>query len=243
MADIPRKETISSRISATLHDAILHGELLSGSRINLDRLRDKYDISISPLREAVSRLVADGLVEFEDQRGYRVAPVSPANLAEVTRLRAELDVFALRASIEQGGLDWECDVLRAHYVLARSERDPARPVTLEAWERAHTDFHLALIRGCGMPVLLTFCTVLHNMTDRYRHLYPVDQPTDRDSVAEHTEIAMAASGHETDRACTALKRHILRTGEALLAQMAAGGRLSGGVSGTVGSGRQVRPER
>lgn len=223
MADAPRKETISSRISAVLRDAILRGRLAPGSRINLDRLREEHDISISPLREAVSRLVADGLVEFEDQRGYRVVPVSPENLAEVTTLRAELEVIALRASIEHGGLDWESDVLRALYLLSRSERDTARPNSLEAWESAHSEFHRALIRGCGMPLLLTFCTVLQNMTDRYRQLYPIGPQSDRDLNEEHAEIAVAATSHEVDRACAALRAHILRTGEELVTRMAATG--------------------
>ena len=224
MPEAPRKETISSRISATLRSAILRGDMAPGSRINLDRLREEYDISISPLREAVSRLVADGLVEFEDQRGYRVAPVSLANLAEVTALRAELDVMALRASITHGGLDWESDVLRTHYLLTRAIRDPARPETFAAWEEAHSKFHRALIGGCGMPLMLTICGVLHNMTDRYRHLFPPGDVTDRDVAAEHGEIAIAATTHETDRACAALKAHILRTGEALSARMVAKGK-------------------
>lgn len=223
MTDAPRKETIPSRISAVLREAILRGRLAPGSRINLDRLREEYDISISPLREAVSRLMADGLVEFEDQRGYRVVPVSPENLTEVTNLRAELEVIALRASIEHGGLDWESDVLRAHYLLSRSERNSARPDSLDAWEEAHSEFHRALIRGCGMPLLLTFCAGLQNMTGRYRRLYPVDPQSSRDLNAEHTEIAVAATSHEVDRACAALKAHILRTGEALMARMAASG--------------------
>ncbi|WGV15018.1 GntR family transcriptional regulator [Fuscovulum ytuae] len=223
MAEAPRKETISSRISATLRHAILRGDLAPGSRINLDRLREEHDISISPLREAVSRLVADGLVEFEDQRGYRVAPVSSANLTEVTALRAELDVMALRASIAHGGLDWESDVMRTHYLLTRSVRDPARPETVAAWEEAHAEFHLALIRGCGMPLVLSFCKSLHNMIDRYRHLYPLDDVTDRDIEAEHSEIAAAATAHDSDRACVALRSHILCTGQALSARMAVQG--------------------
>lgn len=212
MAEPVRKETISSRISAVLRDAILRGELAPGAKLNLDRLREAHDISISPLREAVARLVADGLVEFEDQRGYRVAPVSPGNLAEVTALRAELEVMALRASIARGDLEWESDVLRALYVLTRTE-------TAAAWQAAHTDFHMALIRGCAMPLLITYCAALHNMTDRYRRLFPGQPPFDRDVKAEHEAIALAATAQDADRACAALKAHVLRTGEALAERM------------------------
>jgi GntR family transcriptional regulator, carbon starvation induced regulator len=220
MIEPPRKETISSRISALLRDAILRGDLAPGAKINLDRLREQYDISISPLREAVSRLVADGLVEFEDQRGYRVVPISLENLTEVTALRAEFEVIALRASIERGNLDWESDVMRALYLLTRTERDSARPETFEAWEAAHTDFHMALIRGCKMPLLLTFCSVMHNMNDRYRRLFPARYPSLRDVKAEHEEIALAATAHDSDRACAALKAHILRTGDDLKRRLA-----------------------
>ncbi len=221
MVEPRRKETISSRISALLRDAILCGDLAPGSKINLDRLRERYDISISPLREAVSRLVADGLVEFEDQRGYRVVPVSLENLTEVTRLRVEFEVLALRTSIERGDLDWESDVIRAHHLLTRADRDDTRPDKMEVWEAAHSEFHMALIQGCGMPILLTFCSVLHKMNDRYRRLYLPRDLSGRDVQAEHEEIAMAATAHDTDRACAALRAHILKTGESLRRRMAA----------------------
>lgn len=220
MAEPVRKETISSRISGLLRDQILRGELAPGSKLNLDRLRAEYDVSISPLREAVARLVADGLVEFEDQRGYRVTPISPENLAQVTRLRAELEVMALADSIAHGDLEWESNVMRALYRLHRTERDPARPETVEAWETAHSGFHMALIGGCGMPLLMNFCTVLHNMNERYRRLL-IREGAGRDIRAEHEAIVAAATGRRSTEACAALKAHILTTGEELQTRLAA----------------------
>lgn len=221
MASPPRKETISSRVSADLRDAILRGDLAPGSKINLDRLRAAHDASISPLREAVARLVADGLVLFEDQRGYRVAPVSLADLDEVTRLRATLEGMALEASIGAGDLEWESDVMRALYRMKRTPRDPARPETAETWEAAHTAFHMALVGGCGMPRLVGFCTVLHNMNDRYRRLFAPEGDAARDVAGEHDAIAEATTRRDAPRATEALRAHILRTGAALRARMAA----------------------
>jgi DNA-binding GntR family transcriptional regulator len=221
MAEPPRKETLSSRISATLRQAILRGELAPGARINLDRLRERYDISISPLREAVARLVADGLVTFEDQRGYRVAPVSMANLDEVTVLRAECEVIALSASIGRGDLDWESDVMRALHLLGRAAGpEAAGPDPNEAWEAAHGDFHRTLIRGCAMPVLLGFCSVLHNMTERYHRLYPPASPPGRAALAEHEAIALAAIARNAEPACAALRAHVLGAGAELKRRLA-----------------------
>ncbi|QYK41365.1 MAG: GntR family transcriptional regulator [Paracoccaceae bacterium] len=221
MTGAPSKETLSSRIAADLRDAILRGDPPPGAKINLDRLRLAHGVSISPLREAVARLVGDGLVTFEDQRGYRVSPVSAADLAEVTRLRAELEVLALGASIVAGDLDWESDVMRALYRLNRTERHTEHRQTQEAWEAAHAAFHMALIRGCGMPMLLRLCTTLHDLHDRYRRLFPIAAAPDRDVRAEHAAIADAVAARDAERATAALRAHIHRTGETLQAALAA----------------------
>jgi hypothetical protein len=92
----PRKETISSRVLADLRGAILRADLSPGAKINLDHLRHRFDTSISPLREALARLTADGLVVFEDQRGFRVATVSRVELDDLYALRADLEVMARR---------------------------------------------------------------------------------------------------------------------------------------------------
>lgn len=206
------KETIASRVSAELREAIMRGDLPPGQKINLDRVRADLEVSLSPLREALSRLTSDGLVQAEDQRGYRVAPVSLADLEEVTRLRMDLESLALRYAIEAGDIEWESGVVAALHRLNRIERDPAVPESFEAWEVAHAAFHLQLIRGGGMPLLLHFCGVLHNINDRYRRIFLSRNPGDRDVRKEHRGIVDAAMARDTERASTLLRRHIERTG-------------------------------
>jgi DNA-binding GntR family transcriptional regulator len=221
MPSPPRKETISSRISADLRQAILQGELAPGAKINLDRLRRASDVSISPLREALARLVADGLVEFEDQRGYRVAPVSPEDLAEVTRLRAVLEPMALESSIIAGDLDWESDVMRALYRLTRGLQDGPRPDPAAMRDKAEAGFHMALIGGCGMPRLIGLCAMLSNMNDRYRRLYPPPPDAVSDIAAACEAIAQAATRRDAPRAVDALRTLILNQGAALRDRVAA----------------------
>jgi DNA-binding GntR family transcriptional regulator len=207
-----KKNTIASQLVDRLREAILAGDLKPGTKINLDRTREKFEVSLSPLREALARLIADGLVAFEDNRGYWVAPVSLANLVEVTHLRSEIESLALRNAIAAGDLSWESDVIRALHRLNRTIRDPARPESFEQWEAAHTDFHLALIAGCGMPQLLSFCRVLHNLNDRYRRIFLRTQPGDRNVGVEHSEIAQGAVARDVEFACGRLRDHIQRTG-------------------------------
>jgi DNA-binding GntR family transcriptional regulator len=204
--------TIATQLVHRLREEIISGALKPGAKINLSLAREHFGVSLSPLREALARLVADGLAEFEDNRGYRVAPVSLANLAEVTQLRAEFECSALRHAMSAGDVDWEADVVRALHRLNRITHDPSRPETLAHWEAAHAEFHMALIRGCNMPLLENICRVLHNLNDRYRRIFLRTEGGDRDVAAEHDEIAARAVRRETEPACAGLRDHIQRTG-------------------------------
>jgi DNA-binding GntR family transcriptional regulator len=164
------------------------------------------------LREAMSRLVADGLVEFEDQRGYRVAPVSLANLDEVIRIRSDFESLALRYAIEAGDLDWESRLIASLHRLDNNKRDSAEGQRLEAWENVHAVFHRDLISGCAMPVLLRFCRMLYASGERYRRIFLVGDPGERDVDGEHAALAHAALGRRPEEACTLLRRHIESAG-------------------------------
>jgi DNA-binding GntR family transcriptional regulator len=206
------KNTIASQLVDRLREAIVSGELAAGRKINLERARESFSVSLSPLREALARLISDGLVEFEDNRGYRVAPVSLTNLEEITRLREEFETLALGQAMAIGDVDWEGDVMRSLHRLNRTVRDPASPGSLERWESYHRDFHLTLIAGCQMPLLLSFCRMLLNLNDRYRRSFLIATSGDRNVAAEHSEIAQGAVARDVEFACERLREHIHRTG-------------------------------
>lgn len=204
--------TMSTQLAHRLREEIISGTLQPGSKINLATVREHFGVSLSPLREALARLVSDGLAEFEDNRGYRVAPVSLANLAEVTQLRMEFECSALRHAMTVGDVDWEAEVMRDLYRLTQITRDPAHAETLARWEAAHAGFHMTLIAGCNMPLLQNICRVLHNLNDRYRRIFLRTAGGDRNVAAEHTEIATLAVRRDIEPACDSLRNHIQRTG-------------------------------
>jgi DNA-binding GntR family transcriptional regulator len=214
------KNTIASQLVDRLREAIVSGHVEAGSKINLERARESFSVSLSPLREALARLISDGLVEFEDNRGYRVATISLSNLEQITWLREELETLALRQAIAVGDVNWEGDVMRSLHRLNRTIRDAAVPETLERWEAYHRDFHLTLISGCKMPLLLTFCRVLLNLNDRYRRSFLRATSGDRNVSAEHSEIAEGTVARDAEFACARLRDHIHRTGANLRAHLA-----------------------
>ncbi|SMX44697.1 GntR family transcriptional regulator [Actibacterium lipolyticum] len=216
-----RKATIASRVSEDLREAILGGKLKPGSKLNLDQLRKQYQVSLSPMREAVSRLVADGLVEFEDQCGYRIIPVSMTRLQEITKLRSEMEPLALSLSIANSDLDWESDVLAALHRVNKAIAEGDPPHGGAEWAAAHSHFHAQLVKGCDMPLLINFCSVLHRLNDRYLRMFSAGDSDNRNIADEHSAIAHAAVAGETKAACDLMRIHIERTGTHLATRLAA----------------------
>lgn len=206
--------TFSSVLVRRLRQAILTGELAPGTKLRLEALRQRLGITQSrgPLREALSRLGAEGLVLIEDQRGYRVAQVSEKNLREIAKLRVHFESLALRESIARGNREWEAGIVATEYRLGQVRRSDAMSVEEhESWGAEHRAFHFALLAACDMPLLLSYCASLHDQNDRYRRLFLKRNPFDRDVNSEHKAIAAAALERNADLACALLAQHIERT--------------------------------
>ncbi|MFM2356012.1 MAG: hypothetical protein RLZZ528_1748 [Pseudomonadota bacterium] len=208
MKDAPRKETLASRIAADLRQSILSGDLAPGSRINLDHLRLRFGTSISPLREALARLTADGLVLFEDQRGFRVAPVSATDFADIADLRRDLHAKALAGAMASAGIEWEAGLVRTLHLLSRS---PATPLSQAV-------FLAALARGCDRPVLIDLCARSASLASRYLGLAGFAPGTPQD-LHEMEGIVRAATARQVEAALTALHRHLSRTDATIAARL------------------------
>jgi DNA-binding GntR family transcriptional regulator len=220
---LPSSATLTTTLSARLRGAILRGDFEPGSKLVLDRVRETYQVSLSPLREALCRLESEGLVVAEDQRGYRVTPVSADNLTEVIRLRCDLEAMAAREAMIHGDLAWEGRILAALHQLNRIKRSDGGDAAREEWERCHRAFHAELIAPCRMPILQSFCETLHDQSDRYRRIFLKSHTPDRDVPAEHAAIAEAMIERRADQAVQMLRDHIERTGRNI--QLALGGRM------------------
>jgi DNA-binding GntR family transcriptional regulator len=216
IAESPVKTTRASQVAEHLRQAILRGQLRPGSKVSLDRLRAEYGVSLSPMREAIARLVPLGLVEAEDQRGYRIAPVSPDNLAEVTRLSADMEGLALGYAVRSAGIEWEGDVLGTLHRLGRN----VESATGEAWEDALRDTRFALIRGCGLPMLIDLCRTLFDLNERYRRLLGQAASERQRTLDDLGRIAEASAvRRDGDEASALIRAHIERTGGDLAARI------------------------
>jgi DNA-binding GntR family transcriptional regulator len=205
--------TLTSAVLQRLRADILSTKLVPGQKLHIAGLAKQFSVSLAAVREALSRLVADGLVQASDQRGFRVSPVSPADLADVTQTRIDIESLA-RRSIERGDQAWLASVEQAFVALsAVPYRDPDDPQSHnEVWIVRHRIFHRALVNACGSQWLLGFRDILHEQSERYRRL-SVRRETGRirDVGAEHAAIVHAVLRRDADAAVAALSQHFLTT--------------------------------
>jgi DNA-binding GntR family transcriptional regulator len=199
------------RAYARLREDILAGELLPLSKLHISNLRQRYETSVGPIREALSRLSGEGLVNKRGQRGHWVAPVSLEEMRDVTRLRVMLETDALRESIRGGDLEWEAQIVGAMHRLksVHSASWPDPKALARAVEKENRDFHMALISRCPSRWQLRFISTLYDQTARYRRLSVLRQPEQVDPKQEgHRQIMEAALARDADAACDSLTVHI-----------------------------------
>jgi DNA-binding GntR family transcriptional regulator len=169
------------------------------------------------IREAISRLVAEGLVESMPQQGFRVKPVSIADLQHLTEARNEVEAIVIRLAVEHGDLSWEARVVAAHHQLQRTpQMDGADPQRIaDDWARAHQMFHQALLEGCPNPRLVTIAESLRDSAELYRRWSVPLGSAERDIAAEHQDLVDAVCARDAGAAVKALRYHIGQTAEQL----------------------------
>lgn len=210
--------TQASSVYDRLQSDILTGKLRPGLKLRLKDLIEMYETGNSPLREALNRLSANGMVVREENRGFRVPLASADELMELTRTRCWLEEIALRESIANGDSDWEERIVLAYHWLARAAQNKKESsmTSTPEWENHHREFHLALISACDSSILMRFCAELHQRSFRYRNLAEVVEYRDNHELEEHEELQKAVLNRDADKAVELLKRHYTVTSEILV---------------------------
>lgn len=205
--------THTSAVYALIRADIMNGTLEAGSKLKTRSLAERFNVGLSPIREALSRLSSEGWVQQNDRRGFSVVPVSVAELHDLHIARCMMNETALRASIKLGDEQWEENVQLSRFRITRMERpaDMTRGAAAEKWNRLHREYHSSLINACGSQRLVQYCEQLFDALERYRRLGAPHRVA-RDSVSdEHAQIADAAINRDVEAAVELLNTHFERT--------------------------------
>jgi DNA-binding GntR family transcriptional regulator len=212
------KATRGGVVYARIREDIFEGVFAPGQKLRLVELSQRFAVSQSVVREALTRLSEQGLVHAAPQQGFRVVTVSLTDLNDLTEARIEIETLVLRRSIAHGDLRWEAAVVAAHHQLAGTEGVRQDGTANSDWFAVHEQFHQTLLEGCGNARLLAMARSLRDAATLYRRWSrPVGQDVHRDVDGEHRQLIDAVLRRDADEAADLLARHIDRTSEALRA--------------------------
>jgi DNA-binding GntR family transcriptional regulator len=224
--DAANARTLANQAQDLLRRDILSGTLAPGERLRTKELQARYGLGLSPLRESLQRLSAEGMVVNDAQRGFAVAPVSVAELCDLTVARTALESTMLPMAMQLGGADWEGDIVAAFHRLSRTPlpNDPAAMADASLWELRHRSFHHALVAGCGSPWLLRLHGQLVDQSERYRKIrilhHLESQAQVRDVNAEHQAVMDAVLRSDAAQAVALMTQHLVATSDATARLMA-----------------------
>ncbi len=213
--------SLSVAVYTQMRAAILAGRFEPGSRLSPRELATEFDVSLSVVREALSRLAEQGLVVATPQLGFSVVSLDIDDLRDLTKVRVLIEGTALREAVEHTDVEYETRVVAAHHRLMRTPFlvDKASMTITDDWAAAHAAFHDALISASPSPRLCELAGNLRDHSELYRRwsgtLAPGEQQ--RDVAGEHRRLMEAVLDHDADRAVELLTDHFNLTTSILIA--------------------------
>jgi DNA-binding GntR family transcriptional regulator len=205
--------TLSARAAQAIEADILAGRLAPEQRLGIAETSARYGVGATPLREALSRLAARGLVNARGNRGFRVTPISRADLADIVLIRQAIEREALRLAMARGDDAWEGGVVAALHQLKRGVEQAPRGFREgdAAFDALHKAFHAALIASCGSPRLMGAQSQLYDEAYRYRRLMMSSFQHSREFLLSHEKLADLVVARAREAATQALMEHIAST--------------------------------
>jgi DNA-binding GntR family transcriptional regulator len=205
--------TLAEKAYETLHAAIISGILRPGARLPIEELAEHLQMSPMPIREAVRRLDAVGLVDNVPHRGARVTALSITDLAEVYEVRLSLETLAMRRAAARFTQD-QARLARQTLENLESKADDASVAT----SAAHAEFHFAFYEAAESAWLLRLIRPAWQVSERYALEWPQVRRL-KSRAEEHREILAACEAHNPDRAAGALHHHLATTANSLAEAM------------------------
>lgn len=197
-------------VAETLREAILSGLYSAGQPLRQDSIAAALGLSKIPVREALRRLEAEGLVLLHPNRGAVVAPLPPEEANEIAEIRIALETLALRLALPNLT---PRDLRLAAGIL--DDLDVKTDIT--RWGTLNRDFHQALYAPARRPQLLTLIATQHRRFDRFMRIVLASMRHQAASQAEHRALLAACIQRDQATAVALLEQHIA-TAAALLAE-------------------------
>ena len=217
---VERRKMLADHVYDALLAALIDGRYAAGAPLNIDELARELEVSQTPIREALVRLEATGLVRRAALRGYRVAPMlTGAEWTALTEARLVLEPANAYLACQRTDQALVSDL---EELLDRMRNAPDGPTFQEFREfwQADEEFHQVIARNSGNPFLLRAFDSLGGQVQRFRMFGGQGVTDSRSAIAEHEAILEAFRASDPDAARETMAHHIGGVRERVLAESA-----------------------
>lgn len=203
--------TVVGLIASAVRRDIAFGELEPDKKLKIEELRSKYGGSSHSMREALTLLHSEGLVEANSQKGFRVSSATQEDLKDINRMRCEIERLGLQWSMENSSVAWEGQVIAAQHAFSRAQ--DAVEASLEEsalmWDEANKTFHVSLIAACDSPRLMLTQSQLYDQSRRFRLAALREGQIDFQFITKnHEELVQAILKQDLEIALGCLQKDI-----------------------------------
>lgn len=211
-------ETLPSMVYKKLRDAILNGVFSPGQMLRQDEVAAKLGVSRSPLREALPRLEADGIVVLHPRRGYAVASLEPKEITEVFDLRCLLETELAHRSIQKRT---ERDIARIYSIISEMAplAETTNPEDTTRWFDLNMQFHTALLTPADCPHHLKALDHSRNLIEAYIRTETYLTGDLRQAQEEHVLLGKAFVIGNADEFVELTRQHSKHTRDRLLSRL------------------------
>lgn len=208
---IPRT-SLTSAVADRLREMIIRGEIQEGEQLRQDAIAADLQVSRIPVREALRRLEAEGLIKIVAHRGAVVSSLSSDEIEELFDMRAVLECEVLRLSIP--GLT-EADLKQAEGILETYEKALWTKGDVGSWGRLNSEFHTVLYSRAHRPHFMAVIRQINNNGDRYTRLQLYLTKAFERAKKEHRMLLDFCRKRDVDAAVDLLQQHIRTAGRTL----------------------------
>ena len=205
------RQNTAAQILDSLTNDIIQGKYSPRQKLHIRTLKERYNVGTSPLREALSQLIAKDLVISENQRGFYVSDISIEDLTDIYQARAKIESLCIEMAIEKGDDFWEANLIAASHRLNKYSKSDK--IDMGEWQSRHAAFHEALVVGCMSPRLFQIRDSLFEKSTRYRNLWLRENVTNTAALKinqnEHAALLILALERDKKSAKKLIEAHIM----------------------------------
>ncbi len=203
-----KHQTKSEAAYAFLREQILSGALRPNERLTLARLSEELGVSLMPVREALSRLSRDGLVDITPYKDARVTPMSRRDVEDIFSVRAALEAHAMALAVQRAGkeLAEPLERINVHFAETVAAQDFA------AMNDINREFHVLVLKTADNDHLTRFLEDTWLKCARYRAGFRLIPGRSTSAVAEHEAIIAAVRAGDGEGAARATHAHVEAAG-------------------------------